>query len=407
MVVRPGWLDGDSSSKRKDEKNGCRNLDLFRVGEAMFPLVGVVCSRATALCRTRNASRYSVLTSAASVPAPRCVARLVNNFRSAAVVRGDRRAQKVPFTVPKGESGTAAVRGDGIGNLVVACDRWDSLCSVKEVVAALLGLCIGGHLRMAQAMLGSCGDGGDGRDVFTSPKLWDGLGFSVTGWGEATPDVRNRLRERVIEYVRAECGNANFLPRVCVSGHLEVVSWLVNNVIGIDCYKNEAPSLLWVYTSLRSCIRGKIEVFNWLFDKFNLAALGNSSVFHALYSCCAAGKFPGHIWWCVEKFPVSLDPDRVIGFLFPNKHSTAEDCQRLEAAIREGGVGFWNAVLQSIQKVDVAKWLLTVFPFHEPDEDVLDCLCQNTGDVEFVQWLCPNNGVLYISMFHISKESQQ
>ncbi|KAH3722911.1 hypothetical protein Pelo_18382 [Pelomyxa schiedti] len=185
MVVRPGWLDNDNDDDDDEQSRYvnemCRNTDLFRVGEAMFPLVGVVCSRAIALCRSRcgcrGSSRYSVIASAASVPASHCVAWLINNrdwcFRNDPHTNnnGTRNVAlpPTPKTTVTNETISSSHRGG-----TTTRDWGESLSAVKEVVAALMGLCIGGHLLMAKAMLGfGASDGGQ--------CLWDGWG--VVGWG--------------------------------------------------------------------------------------------------------------------------------------------------------------------------------------------------------------------------------
>ncbi|KAH3763909.1 hypothetical protein Pelo_4231 [Pelomyxa schiedti] len=257
MVVKPGWLDDDHKSKYEHWRH---DLDLFRVGEAMFPLVGVVCSRATALCRTRNMSRYSAITSAASVPAPRCVAWLVNNREARR--RGGNHSSNNDDVIGMGYSKataaqpTATIRSHSGGTTRDCCevvvveqqrrDWGESLSAVKEVVAALMGLCIGGHLSMAKAMLGfGASDGGQ--------CLWDGWG--VVGWGLLDKEVRTTLRERVIEHVRADCGNFYLMYRVCVGGNLDVVKWLVGDVIGVGEHRHETTLYLELhyYATVQTC----------------------------------------------------------------------------------------------------------------------------------------------------------
>ncbi|KAH3743512.1 hypothetical protein Pelo_15082 [Pelomyxa schiedti] len=394
MVVRPGWLDND----RKREHKVCRNTDLFRVGEAMFPLVVVVCSRAIALSRSRGEPRYSVITSAASVPAPCCVAWLINNrdwcFHSPNSISTVALPPTTQPTVTKSTESKSSRRHRGVttrdGGGVVVVERrrdWgESLSAVKEVVAALMGLCIGGHLLMAKAMLGFGLN--DGAVTNGGQCLWDGWG--VARWGLLNKEEKNGLREKVTEYVREDCGNLMFMDQVCgTGGNLDVVKWLVDDVIGVGEHRNRTTLRLGLYEPLKTCLgRGKMEVFKWLFDKLemegaqSLSQLGHRGLFFA----CALGECPGNFKWCLENLQVGNGKESLVQLLLKNRHTTVKDCQWLESDICEHGLSDW-LVLEANQQVEVAKWLLTWFPSDRLDENTFNCLCKNTGDTELVESL--------------------
>ncbi|KAH3743516.1 hypothetical protein Pelo_15086 [Pelomyxa schiedti] len=400
MVVRPGWLDND----RKREHKVCRNTDLFRVGEAMFPLVGVVCSRAIALGVARRENRYYAITSAASVPAPRCVAWLINNrdwcfhkntfgrrvllqpTPSAAVTAA---ATETEGTISSHHRGVATRDCCGVGVVVEEQQRRDwgeSLSAVKEVVAALMGLCIGGHLLMAKAMLGF--GLSDGAVTNGGQCLWDGWG--VFGWGLLNKEVRNGLRERVIEYVREDCGKFMFLERLCgTGGNLDVVKWFVDEVMGGVEHGNETTLRLVLHEPLKTCLgRGNMEVFKWLFDKLEMGAKPLAQPEHKdLFFACAFGECPGNFKWCLENLQVGNSKETLVRILLKNRHATVKDFQWLEGDICEHGLSGWYLVFEAIRKVDVAKWLLTLLPSNRLDEHEFNCLCKNTGDTEFVEWL--------------------
>ncbi|KAH3705796.1 hypothetical protein Pelo_19656 [Pelomyxa schiedti] len=81
-VASPGWLDGprDSRGNSKPDALERRHADLFRAAEAMFPIVGLVCRRALAFDpRREGIGSYGAIVTAASAPAPSCVAWIINN----------------------------------------------------------------------------------------------------------------------------------------------------------------------------------------------------------------------------------------------------------------------------------------------------------------------------------------
>ncbi|KAH3714139.1 hypothetical protein Pelo_19353 [Pelomyxa schiedti] len=82
-VVSPGWLDGprDSRGHTKPDALERRHADLFRAAEAMFPIVGLVCRRALAYDPrwAAGVGSYEAIQTAASVPAPSCVAWIIDN----------------------------------------------------------------------------------------------------------------------------------------------------------------------------------------------------------------------------------------------------------------------------------------------------------------------------------------
>ncbi|KAH3731852.1 hypothetical protein Pelo_17313 [Pelomyxa schiedti] len=247
-VVSPGWLE------KPDTDTGFRWGDLFRAAEAMFPIVALVCTRILS-ARYYYVGSYGATMSAASVPAPSCVAWILNNRQNGrldqriagirllgldhhptAVMTATTTTTTTTEPTPDGgdsmeigarkeEGGRRRLRDgnddddddDGDEDDVYA--REVGATVVKEVSTTVAGLLIGGHVGIAELLLGGGariedhdGDGGGVVGVKkkgTLPRLWDGR--SVVRWGNAcrtTNDNGLRLREKVIEYLKTESGVA-------------------------------------------------------------------------------------------------------------------------------------------------------------------------------------------------------
>ncbi|KAH3722912.1 hypothetical protein Pelo_18383 [Pelomyxa schiedti] len=217
---------------------------------------------------------------------------------------------------------------------------------------------------MAKAMLGlGASDGGQ--------CLWDGWG--VVGWG---------LLDKENVGISCSC-------TVCVGGNLDVVKWLVGDVIGVGEHRHETTLYLEFSGPLREClIRGKTELFKWLFKHLEITAPPlHPSGYRNLFLYCAMGKCPGNLKWCLENLQVRPDKEIIVGTLLNNRHTTAGDCEWAESHVLRGGLSSWNQLMESVRNVDVAKWMLSLFPTETPTEEAFNCLCKNTGDVEFVEWL--------------------
>ncbi|KAH3732331.1 hypothetical protein Pelo_16832 [Pelomyxa schiedti] len=329
-VVSRGWLDGprDSLGNIKCGPDGLRQWDLFRAAEAMFPIVGLVCRRVLAYDPRFGAyiGSYFAIATAASVPAPSCVAWILNNRHVRGRVDNDIRDPVFVVVAKPGSPplGRARPQGDERG---CGCGGGVEVgVVVKEVSATLAGLLMGGHVGLAAALFG----GGVGHSEprksrgsttaatatattcnttsCTLPRLWDGR--RVVSWEMAChtnvndPDRRRKmggrgkgigrgagrgrrggkgrsdnlrrggvagLREKVIEYARAECGNLQLVRGVCHAGRADGVRWLVD-VLGIE--GKEAQWLM--YESMQSCVSdGKMEVVKWLCGSTALCKIAN------------------------------------------------------------------------------------------------------------------------------------
>ncbi|KAH3764932.1 hypothetical protein Pelo_3206 [Pelomyxa schiedti] len=380
MVVVPGWLDDTTATVLRDWCRG--HVDVFSVAEAMFPLVALACRRALGGPRTLtgnySGSTYGCIALAARAPAPSCVAWISNH-------RGPPTGTTAATTAGQAHNRTLAI-------------------AVKEVAAALDGLCWEGHLRAARALLGDCGDEWHG----TLPMLWDGRrvatwkaadgggGVVVAGNGNGNGDEEKAaevggaavvggggggagvLRRRVIEYVRASCGIPIF-DLLCDSDSVEVARWLLS-VLGIGT--RDASWMLYESLS-RFC--GKQKIVRWLFDEFHLENTLGTAKLESLFRSCMISGCPANSRWFIEKkFPVPYYKEEPVRCLLRNAHASVEDCQYFEADIRSAGVD--DNLLKDILNPDVAKWVLTTLSL-DPSQGTLSYLCGHLGNVEFAEWL--------------------
>ncbi|KAH3742998.1 hypothetical protein Pelo_15611 [Pelomyxa schiedti] len=401
MVVLPGWLADDRASApcgcscphvhptggaRRDYP-WARSLGLFRVAEALFPLVALACSRATAPEAAAadayeeeddqtHAGTYRTIATAARAPAPACVAWILNRkYRDRLV----------------GEKIAEGWHMEG-----------ERLRAVKEASAVVLGLCLGGHVDEAAAMLGggdygssSAGASGSGSGAGSLPALWDGR--EVVRWRNAFPrgsesdmdnmeERGNTLTEKVRVYLKSSSGAHRIMEKVCESGNLKAVRWFLECVMRVPERDSVNEGLWLLYTPMKSAMfTGNMEVFKWILEKYNLSNLPNG-VGPALLAVCARGLSPGSYQWFAGKFSLDLNRERVIANLLTNRHCTSvEDIRWLEDYIIEFGVA--DYILNSgVTNADVAKWALKTSPLI-PAEDTYNRLCQEVGDVEFLQWL--------------------
>ncbi|KAH3766867.1 hypothetical protein Pelo_1261 [Pelomyxa schiedti] len=341
IVVQPGWLDWCTYA-------------LLRLAEALFPLVGLVCRRLLLLL---GASSYSLISDAARLLCPSCVAWIVKH----------RRINTGPQWCPP----RSAISSSSTMLITVSGDDGDDAkhreqVAIKEVSAAVTGLVKGRHLEEARMFLG---DGGT-TNVGTLPAL-------------------TTLRDKVREYVKASCGSYRIsrgaLESGCESGNLELVKWLVSFLrIG----KDEAPWILYPNPLQSAMGSGDMGVISWLFDKFDLVKL-HPSVLTKLVEDCASGQCPSNIKWCFEKFPVVKSCAHTPKFqraLLGNTHSSVEDFQGLESNTEGGGI-VNESTFKHIEKIEVAKSVIMASPI-TPSNEILNCLCQKFGEVEFTEWLC-------------------
>ncbi|KAH3763627.1 hypothetical protein Pelo_4512 [Pelomyxa schiedti] len=410
MVVTPGWLGSPGSDDADYDDDYYSNYyyycnpsqgDLLRVAEAMFPLVALCCSRVllAADAPAGGVGTYSAVSGAGELNAPRCVAWMLNHrytgAHSAQEHQGYQEHQREHEEEEEEEKNNKYK---------------DVRLVVKEVAAVMVGLCVGGHLAAARSLFGDdcggdCGGyyapggacespagGGGATRVHTSlPLLWDGR--CVAGWkkycnwrcsGETicerreeggdgdvaamgVDEVVSGLRERVREYMRASCGNTEFVQRAFGSGHVSVARWLVS-VLRIT--RDDAP---WMHGPLGfSLFCGKMEVAKWMLDQFDLRNSLPKKDLLDVVDWCARGGSPENVKWCEANFPVHINRNDFKHALLSNKHSTLEVCKWLEDTIRATGVSEWT--MSDVKSQEINRF------------------CKKTGDINLVKWLITERG---------------
>ncbi|KAH3764562.1 hypothetical protein Pelo_3580 [Pelomyxa schiedti] len=376
-VVAPGWLhDYGSPSWNCD-------VDVFRVAEAMFPLVGLACTRELRMCREcpDEAPHYEAIKAAAVAGSPSCVAWIIARTRTQIV----------------------GCRGGGRGRR--ECWLVHRMRTIKEAACVADGLCEAGNVEAARVMFGS-GGGGEG----TFPlSLWDGRAVPQWGWGcdsiangnnnccccigcgsvgsvgaGSTVDVVEQLRNELREFVRESCGHRNVLQSALGRGSVETVKWFVC-AFGIGW--NEAK---WIFMSGLSAaaLKGHIEVIKWVLGEFNLMERWTPAVLKSLAEEVLMGDAPSNIKWCIDNF--QLKRCNLLSPLLSNKHGTVELCQWL----KDGG---WVSeemplfFLPRIKTFEIAKWFVSAVPYGEPPSVyTLNEMCKML-DVKFVEWLVTEN----------------
>ncbi|KAH3764561.1 hypothetical protein Pelo_3579 [Pelomyxa schiedti] len=365
-VVAPGWLDYSPGSPSPSPSSAPVNVDVFRVAEAMFPLVGLACTRELRRCREcpNTVPHYRAIKAAAVAGSPSCVAWIIARTRPRPPIVG--------------------CRGGGRGRR--ECWLVHRMRTIKEAACVADGLCEAGNVEAARIMFGS-GGGGEGviNAEGTFPlSLWDGRVVPQWGWGcdsigsyycccigcgsvgvvdggGSTVDVVEQLRNELREFVRESCGHCNVLQSALMSGSVETVKWFVC-AFGIGW--NEAK---WIFMPGLSAaaLKGHIEVLKWVLGEFNLIKRWTPAVLKSLAEEVLMGDAPSNIKWCIDNF--QLKRFNLLSPLLSNKYSTVELCQ-------------W------IKTFEIAKWVISAVPYGAPSA-YMNEMCRVVGDVKFVEWL--------------------
>ncbi|KAH3760291.1 hypothetical protein Pelo_7886, partial [Pelomyxa schiedti] len=259
---------------------------------------------------------------------------------------------------------------------------------IKEMTAVLIGLCAGGHVKLARGMVGDGTEISYGAAVVsgTLPLLWNGRfvkGWSLfcdAGCGVEGSGASKLLREKLGDHIKSSDAPLRFMLNACGSVNLDAVKWLLS---ALHIGRDEVP---WVLnTPLQFALyHGEIGAIKWVFEEFHLLDSLPEFALTELVEQCAIGKCPGNIKWCEESLQMPIDMYQVLIELAGNKHSTLEDCKWLEDEIMEGGVPI--KILQQAKKVEFVKWALSVSP-EEPTEEAFNDSCKHLGDVSLAEWL--------------------
>ncbi|KAH3767732.1 hypothetical protein Pelo_398 [Pelomyxa schiedti] len=191
----------------------------------MFPLVALA-SRAVLLlhskshCRSRH---YLSIEAAAGALSPRCVAWLIQNKSS------QNRGNALPLT--------SSASDEGYMNAEMEMDRRRRR-KAKEQVAVLRGLCVGGHLKMAQRFVENgcefwCEEGGEidsstaghTKALVLWPPSSDGGGDN-SFTGRSSDSVWKSWSSPLCGEFWSKRGVFHIMGEVSINGHLDVLKWL-------------------------------------------------------------------------------------------------------------------------------------------------------------------------------------
>ncbi|KAH3732704.1 hypothetical protein Pelo_16470 [Pelomyxa schiedti] len=256
----------------------------------------------------------------------------------------------------------------------------------KELLAVLAGLCAGGHLELAKALVGERslqegGDGdGDGSGGVPVPAtgIVGGCSQQLTRWwrdecGLVWPDDDRD----VVELIRSRTGENSLLYRVCQGGHIEAAKWVVERFRITELWEAVEPLL-------GALSHGHLAVAQWLYDEFpgcgelmQRVGVDARSVFHSVEV----------VEWAMERFPRCLqceDPKYLIPVVCAGAHP--DDRETL-------GLCKWVKEKFSLDKVDirylthltgVLKWAVSAFNIELTTETVLSFSSRFNPD--FIQW---------------------
>ncbi|KAH3761269.1 hypothetical protein Pelo_6909 [Pelomyxa schiedti] len=326
-------------------------VELCGIAEAMFPLVGRACSSMLAwLEHWGMAARC-----AAEAGSRLCVGWLMRNRR------------RDPPQVC-----AAAAAADGVGdegNGVVVVEESVGGCEGgvetrrrlrrrgnKAFMRVLEGLCVGGHLGMAQCLVDP--DGGDHGDGGCCG--W-AAGLGLVWWDDDDECV---VDDSLVDHVR----DSDLLKGVCEKGHVEVAKWVVERFMVRETWEFAEP--------LSAAVSGgHLELAQWLVNTFDLVPKFSGCSWIDLHTGACKSDNVEVVKWFLETFPVKDE-----------KSKSVEVCQFIKNRI-----SFPPELIPPficICNLAVLKWAMSAFPSTTaPTKENLERLCSGPEGVQFCQWL--------------------
>ncbi|KAH3714143.1 hypothetical protein Pelo_19349 [Pelomyxa schiedti] len=260
----------------------------------MFPLVALA-SRAVAVgpspTRYRELGHYRDLEHAAAALSPKCVAWIIaNNAKNRRERR--RQAARVGSLLAIPQSSTGGTTSSTNDNITTS--DWDGdvdnneemeeeigwmMRREREWVAVLTGLCCGGHLGMAKMFLGSRWEGGvvwpkEGvvaQQQLTAQRTTVGNSLVDTTCVDIFVTQLPGGGALLCDEFWSERGMWNLVRRVCAAGHLEVLQWVLTDVLQLTRTELVGEPLL------QAALNGHLHIFKWLVSTFDLDGPANSA----------------------------------------------------------------------------------------------------------------------------------
>ncbi|KAH3759613.1 hypothetical protein Pelo_8586 [Pelomyxa schiedti] len=309
-VVMPHWLNPKQSTTEKHA------VDLFAAAEALFPLVALACSK---VLREYHQPTYFAVTAAAMANSPSCVAWILSHRHSPTL-------PDVTITTTTTATTTASASASAYGINAGASRVY------KECVAALWGLCRGGHLDSAKSLVERGG--------------WAGLRWPA---GEIMEDIRGFLPYYTL------------LREPCEGGHVETAKWVIST-FGIRESWEFLPAMK------AALVNGHGDLAQWMAETYQLPEKWKGPHLDpGLGVTCARGKDPMLVKWCLQQFP--RDPNLEISRAWVDSY-----------------FGIVRTDIPVIRNVEVFKWAITTFVHNKPKQTHMEQACA-IGVTELIQWL--------------------
>ncbi|KAH3761270.1 hypothetical protein Pelo_6910 [Pelomyxa schiedti] len=240
----------------------------------------------------------------------------------------------------------------------------------KAFMRVLEGLCVGGHLGMAQCLVDP--DGGDHGDGGCCE--W-AAGIGLVWWDDDDECV---VDNSLVDHVR----DSDLLKGVCEKGHVEVAKWVVERFMVRETWEFVEPLSAAVS-------EGHLELAQWLVNTFDLVPkFSGCSWIDLQTGACKSGNVEV-VKWCLETFPVKdkMRSYKILGYCLGGKSSkSVEVCQLIKNRISfppeliPPFICIWNLA--------VLKWAMSAFPSTTaPTKENLERLCSGPEGVQFCQWL--------------------
>ncbi|KAH3732481.1 hypothetical protein Pelo_16688 [Pelomyxa schiedti] len=328
-------IDIDNDAEYRGQQR--RAQDLAAVGDAVFPLLALCCSRLVAACLGEPPRALVVC---ARLGARKLAARLVSSTGWAAAA-----PSRPPPREPQASAGRFGPWGDGEG------DAFEALCVC----------CATGDVEFAEWMCGATG--GPGRHILEL-RFYQRLVRLACGSGSL--NMVKYLVTRLYRqfHLRSQDRFAwRLVQAACRQGSLDVVKWVCDEYHLRKTDPGDPPNLSLNQAICICCSHGHTQVLEWLVNKFlvsyQMLAYNNSE---AVRLCCNNGHFETLKWLQGE-------------YRLEKGDMLACSCEALKSCCEKG-------------YLDIFKWLIETFSV--TCEDVADHnlfqICCQTGNMELIRW---------------------
>ncbi|KAH3762350.1 hypothetical protein Pelo_5811 [Pelomyxa schiedti] len=234
----------------------------------------------------------------------------------------------------------------------------------KECISVLKGLCAGGHVAMAQELVGSV------------DRPWRG---GLLKWPANDPDLLDDMRSAT-----DSSSHCSLLWSACEGGHLEAVKWVMSRFgVGREVWEVVAP----FQAALR---KGNVKVVKWL--ACSTGVVGSGQAVFTTPHHCHPGDFLEVVKLCMGWFPEqkrgTFEEGNMILHRFIHcccsqnaPHMLLEGCQWLKETLSITQM----RSLEYITNKTAFQWAIETFSV-SPTQQILCGICRNGAEKELVQW---------------------